>query len=226
MQAHRRAVGVAESEPEGAARPQRPDGRLEVLGRAGDIGVPEAVDEDDDGFEAAPNDPRLGLGETDEILRRDGRADGLEGYARRQMGRHGGEDVAAVEGRGDGLATEGGVREEASLDDPAEGLGGRDEEPVVGPDEDVAAPDPKTDRPALGPDAGVDDGDVDAHRQIREGEDEPPCTVGDGKLPNGVADVEDRRLGTDAEDDTPADGGRDVGPEVAQEADEGSHGRR
>ena len=44
-------------------------------------------------------------------------------------------------------------------------LGRGHQQPVVGPDEHAAVSQPERDGPALGPDVGVDDGQVDAHRQ-------------------------------------------------------------
>ena len=112
----------------------------------------------------------LGLGqvEPDERLRVDRRAELVERHAEREVRRRRREEVAAVEGPRDRVERVLGVRELVRLVDPAERVGRRQEQPVVGPDEQPAVAGPQRERPAMAADAGIDDGEMDAVRHVRE----------------------------------------------------------
>ena len=85
------------------------------------------------------------------------------------MSGDGREDVAAVERVRDRLQS---VRRVADLDHFVDRSRRRDQQPVVGADEDAVAGADR-DRSSLRSDAGVDDGEVDAGRRERQRPREP-----------------------------------------------------
>jgi hypothetical protein len=128
-----------------------------------------------------------------------------------------------VERRRDARQHQVAVLEDMSGLDPAEGPGGRDQQAVVRTDEVIAAGGPDRDGPPLRADAGVDDRDMaGARREIRHGAPQQKRAVPDRVLADVVADVDDLRVGGDADDHRSADGGRAVPAEVGQQRDDGS----
>ena len=114
---------------------ERADGRSQVGRRPGEGDVPEDQHVDDHRLEDAVADDRADSG------RRASRSIGMTGPtdsngtpAARWPGDRG-EDVAAVEARRDDREHEVAVLDRARLDDPAEGVGGGDEQAVVRADE-------------------------------------------------------------------------------------------
>ena len=136
------------------------------------------------------------------------------------------EDVAAVEARRDGRQVPGRIGDRARLDRPAEPVGGDEEEPVVGAHERVAARDADGHRQSLRPHPGVDDGDVDADRQVLDRGGQCDGTVADRERPDRPRELEHPRVGADRQHDARADGGGRVAvAEVGEDGDEGSvHG--
>ncbi len=158
-----------------------------------------------------------------EALRVEQRADVGEGrVAVRKMAGDRREDVAAVKRRGRDWQPQVAVRELPHLVDPTQRLRGWHEEPVVRPDQDVAAGCPNGDRPALSSDTGVDDRDVHPGREVRQRESEQEAAIADRVLPHRVPDVDDLRVAADREHYRPAGRGRAVQPEVGEEADHGA----
>ena len=103
-------------------------------------------------------------------------------------------------------------------DDAAERVGGGWQQPVVGPDQHVATPGLDGDRPSRGADAGVDDPDVDAHRNVGEREASRKAPSAMANFRTRVRDVDDLRIATDADHHAAARRRCAVEPEVGQEA--------
>ena len=96
----------------------------------------------------------------------------------------------------------------------------RQQQPVVRPDEEVAAGGPQGDGPARGADTRVDDRQVHADRQVPDGPGQQEGAVADGELGDLVVQVEESRVRGDPPHD-PATGGRcRLAPEIGQERDE------
>src|SRR5919197_506558 len=144
------------------------------------------------------------------------------------MGGGGREQIAAVKRPGDGLERVRRVRELARLDDAAELLGGRNEESVVGPHVDAPLAVAQSQRPARAADPGIDDGEMDPDRHVRQRVRERQGPL--KHLPRGhaVRDVDDLDVGSNALDDAVAGPDQVVlQPEVRQERDEARrHGAR
>ena len=134
------------------------------------------------------------------------------------MRRGGGEDVPPVEARTDLWQPELIGLQQPCLDDPAESRGAGNQQPVVRPDQDVAASDPQGDRPSLRPDPRVDDRDVTPHGQIRQRAPEQQRAVADRELSDLVADIHDPRVRRDGQDHPMQDRSRRIArPEVGQQ---------
>ena len=201
-----------------------PIARLEVGGRAGERHVAEDQDVDDLALEHAVPDRRPGsssrtsepgssAGPTASIGVPIARCAAIGAKTSRPWKRardDGQHQVAVLEGAG--------------RHDPAQPLRRRHEQPVVRPDQDVAAADPERDAATLRPDAGIDDRHVDADRHVREGERERARALPDRVARHLVADVDDQRIRRDPVHHATADG-RSGRPEVRGEGDDGTrHG--
>ena len=117
--------------------------------------------------------------------------------------------------------------EQVHLVDPAESFSAGKQEPVVGPDQDVAPRRSQGNRASRGPDAGIDDRDVNPDRQVWQRAPQKERPVADGELPDLVADVDDPGVGRNGGDDPVKDRRRRIArTEVGQQGNEGSsHGR-
>jgi hypothetical protein len=125
---------------------ERADRRLEIRRCPCEGDVAEDQDLHDRRVEHALADRRADLGQPHEILDPNGRADRVERHPIGDVRRHGREDVAAMEARGDDRQHQLAVLEGTGFLDAVERLGRGDEQAVVRADQDVAAPDPQRHR--------------------------------------------------------------------------------
>ena len=196
----------------------------DLVHQRGQLEVAERVLVDHLGRQAALDGRRRRDRRRDELVGDRG-AQRLERGAAREVRGGGREHVAAVEGAGDERQAVGGVLEEARLDDAAQALGRGHEQPVVGPDEHVAARDPQGDRPACRAHARVDHRHVEPERRVRERAPQREGAVADRVLADLVRQVDDLGVGADVEDDGAADRrGHVAQPEVGEQRDDGTAG--
>ena len=131
------------------------------------------------------------------------------------------EDVAPVERRRDRLERVLAVRDLVRGLDPAELLRGRHEQPVVGADVEAAVAAAEGDRPAIAPDARVDDREVHALGEVRERVREHDRPLQHAVRLDPVRDVDDLDLGRDPLHHAVARADEVVlEPEVGQERDQ------
>src|SRR5215208_1856838 len=105
-----------------------------------ELNIPEVVDVEHDCPDPVLADLGLGNVEVDERLRIDGRPELLQGDPERKMSRCGREEVAAMEGAGNGVERVVRIRELMRLLDSTESVRRRHQEPVVGADEESPVP--------------------------------------------------------------------------------------
>jgi len=144
----------------------RQPGQFEVGGARGQLDVAEVVDREHFGHQLAGEHRDERVRKAHEVV--DARPEVLGGDAEREMRRRGGEDVASVERRRRHRKAVLRGREFVRRYHPGECFGGGNEEPVVRADEDSAFGHHHDTAPRRA-DAGVDDGEMDALRQIRHG---------------------------------------------------------
>ena len=110
--------------------------------------------------------------------------------------------------------------------DAVELLGRRDQESVVRADQHVPPAGRDRHRQPIRAHPRIDHRDVEPDRQVRQGTPQQEGAVADRELPDLVADVDDARVGSDAEDDAAHDRrARVAQAEVGQEGDQGTaHG--
>ena len=157
-----------------SARGERPDGGLKIGRRPGEGEVAVDQDVDDHRLEQTLADRRPDLGQSHQGVQRDLGPNRLERHTGRQVAGHRGEDVAAVEAVRDGVEHQLAVLERSGLDDPAERLAALDQQPVVRPDQDVAAAGSQAQRQSIRADTRVDHGHVHPDRHVGQREGERP----------------------------------------------------
>ena len=166
----------------------------QLIGPAGQAQIPEAVHVGHLGLDRALASSRSHRRQPDQRRERELRPDiGERRVAGRQMSGRWREDVPTVKGRAYDWPPEVRIRQLTCLDRSTQRVGSRQQESVVRPDEDVASFRAKSDRPAVGADARVDDADMDADGQVGEGCAEDERSVANRVLPDRVADVDDLR---------------------------------
>jgi hypothetical protein len=172
-----------------------PQSRLLQVGGTGvELDVAEAVDDHRvrDELAVLAALARLGELEPDELVGVERRAGVGQRLAGGEPGGDRREQVAAVERGGDGLEPPRRRRDLDRLGDPAEALGGGQQEAVVGADEQaVVERGAQRDGAAAGADLRVDDREMDAGRRVGEGAREHQRAGEDGLARNAVGEVDD-----------------------------------
>ena len=140
--------------------------RSRSLTRQVQLHVPEAVDVEHGRVDDAVVDDGLGQLEPHERVRRERRPElrGLD--AEREVRRGGREEIAPVERPRHRLERVRGIGDLVRALDPAQ-LGGGDEQPVVGADEEPPFASRTMTRPPRAADSGIDDGEVHAGGHVR-----------------------------------------------------------
>ena len=153
----------------------------------------------------------------------DRRAEPDERLPEGEMGGGRSEDVAAVEGRRHPFEHHRGVRHLDGGRDSAEPIGRNEEQAVVRTDVEASVLAAKGHGPAHAADPGIDHGQVNAGRHVRERIGERQCPAHHLLRGNPVRDVDQDGLGSYASDDPVTDAREGIlDAEVAQEGDDAS----
>ena len=171
--------------------PARLEEAVELRGEHGELDVPEPVDVLHGSREQGAVELVIDADAAHEVGRIERRADIGERHPGRQAAGHRREDVAGVERARHRVEHHVRVRDLVRLHDPAARLGRRDQEAVVGADEQAAVAGLERDRPATRPDPRVDDRQVDADRQVRDRPGEDAGAMPDRLRADPVRDVDD-----------------------------------
>ena len=158
--------------------------------------VAERVDADHRRVQAARLASRQREVERDQLHRLERRPRLRERGARGQPGGDRCEHVAAVEGGGDRLEPPGRGGDLDRGSNPAEPLRGREQQPVVRPDEQpLVLGRLDRDRPPRAADLGVDDGEMDAARRVRQRTGQRQRALDHAVARDPVREVDDADLG-------------------------------
>ena len=159
--------------------------------------------------------------EADEGLRIDRGAELIDRDAAGEVSGGRREEIAAVEGAGDAVECEIRVGQLVRGGDSAGSFRGRDQQAVVGADEQAAVARGERERPTVAADARVDHGEVDSLGHVRERVAKDERTLENVLRRDAVRDVDDLRVGCDPLDHAVAGSDEVVSePEVGQEGDE------
>ena len=196
---------------------------LEIRRQRGQLHVAERVEVDDLGAQDAREDLRLRPVEHDQRSRVETRAQVLQRQAHGQVCGGGREQVAAVEAGADDRQPVLRAGQQLHPRDAAQAARGGQQDAVVGAHEEVAAGRLDGDRAALGAHPRVHDRDVRPARQVGRRAPQQQRAVPDAELVHLVADVDDQRLGGDAQHDRVHDArGRIARAEVREHAHDGT----